>query len=78
MIKECSVLLQNEVVTVVRFDNIDIQLPALKHKVKTVFVKNEDGKYTIVDGNAIIEKKNNKKTTKNNAKDQKKDEFIDA
>lgn len=78
MIKECQVLLQNEAVTVVRFGRIDVQLPAHKHKVKAVVVKYEDGKYAIVDGSAITEKKNNKKTTKNNAKDQKKDEFIDA
>lgn len=78
MIKECKVLLQNEAVTVVRFDDIEVQLPTRNNKSKTVFVKCEDGKYTIVEGNIPTEKKINKKTTKSNAKDQKEDENIDA
>ena len=49
MIKECPILLNNEVVTVVRYDKKDIQFPAIKKDAKTVFVKDDGGRYTIVD-----------------------------
>lgn len=50
MIKECSVLLNNEAVTVVKYDDdITIQFPSINRKAKTVFVKYEDGEYSIVD-----------------------------
>lgn len=81
MIKECQILLQNEAVIVARYDDIDVQFPTHKHKGKTVFVKYEDGRYTIVDNagaTLTTEKKNNKKTTKNSAKDQRKDEIVDV
>ena len=50
MIKECKVLLQNQAVTVVRFDDIEVQFPTRNNKSKTVFVKCEDDKYTIIEG----------------------------
>lgn len=74
MIKECQVLLQNEAVIVVRYGDIDIQFPHHEGNFRTVFVKYEDGRYTIVDDNTesiVIEKKKIKKTTKVNVKDRK-------
>ena len=49
MIKECPVILNNEAVTVVRYDDITIQFPSIKHDAKKVFVNYENDKYTIVD-----------------------------
>lgn len=49
MIKECPVILNNSAVTVVQYDNVKIQFPSIQKKVKTVFVKYENGKYEIVE-----------------------------
>ena len=49
MVKECRVILNNDVLTVVRFDDIDIQFPSIGKDVETVFVKHENDRYTIVD-----------------------------
>lgn len=48
MIKECPVIINNEAVSVVNFDGIDIQFPSLGKNVKKVNVKFEDGNYSIV------------------------------
>ena len=56
MIKECSVVLNNEVVTVARFDDKDIQFPSIHRNAHTVFVNYEDGKYSIVDGTKAMKK----------------------
>lgn len=48
MIKECPVIMNNEAVSVVSFDGIDIQFPCLGKNIKKVNVKFEDGKYSIV------------------------------
>lgn len=69
MVKECIVKLNNEVVTVVAYGDIDVQLPAIHREAKTLFVNCEDGKYTVVDkdykpkGAAVEKKRTNKKTT---------------
>ena len=68
MIKECIVKLNNEAVTVVAYEDIDIQFPAIHKEAKTLFVNCENGKYEIVDKdrkpkNVTVEKKNNKKKT---------------
>lgn len=70
MVKECSVLLNNEVVTVVRYGDVDVQLPAIGKEAKTIFVAYEGGKYSVVDKNykpkgaSVNDKKRtNKKTT---------------
>lgn len=47
MIKECKVLLNNEAVTVIRYDDLDVQIPAIGRKARTVKVK-DDGHYTVV------------------------------
>lgn len=48
MVKECLVVLNNEAVTVVRYDGKDIQFPAINKDVKKVSVNYENGKYSIV------------------------------
>lgn len=68
MVKECIVKLNNEVVTVVAYGDIDVQLPAIHREAKTLFVNCEDGKYTVVDKDykpkgAAVEKKSTKKKT---------------
>lgn len=69
MIKECVVKTNNEAVTVVTYGNVDVQLPSIHRKAKTVFVNFEDGKYKVVNENhepkgATVKKKcTNKKTT---------------
>lgn len=66
MVKECLVILNNEVVTVARYGNTDIQFPSIHRDAKTVFVNCEDGKYFIVDKNyksKSAEKSNRRKST---------------
>lgn len=66
MVKECLVILNNEVVTVARYGNTDIQFPSIHRDAKTVFVNCEDGKYSIVDKNyksKSAEKSNRRKST---------------
>lgn len=48
MIKSCRVMLNNECVTVVDFEGIDVQLPAIGRKANQIKVKYQDGKYTVV------------------------------
>jgi hypothetical protein len=55
MTKECKVTLNNEAVTVVQFDGIEVQFPSIRKNDKTVFVKYEDGNYSIVDKPTIVE-----------------------
>lgn len=65
MTKECLVVLNNEVVTVVRFDDKDVQFPSIRKNTRTVFVNYEDGKYSIVDGcNAAKKTSKTKERTK--------------
>ncbi len=49
MVKECLVVLNNDVVTVVKFDDVDIQFPSIQKEAQTLFVNYESGKYSIVD-----------------------------
>ena len=79
MIKDCYVKLNNEYVTVINYDGVDVQVPAIKREARTVKVIYKDGKYTVV-GDDYREpeketpakptpKPNSKKTTnKRNAK----------
>lgn len=57
MIKECKVLLNNEMVTVVKFDDVEIQLPSIHKNDKTIFVKYEDGRYSVVEKNSTVNEK---------------------
>ena len=63
MIKECPVILNNEAVTVVRYGEVNVQLPSIKKDAKTIFVDYVDGRYVIVDGkkNTNVPKSRKKK-----------------
>ena len=73
MIKECRVIMTNDVVSVIRFGDIDVQLPSIHSDEKTVRVIFEKGRYRIVDDSCVdadVKKtqkikhvKNEKKTT---------------
>ena len=58
MIKECKVLFNNEAVTVIQYDDIQVQIPAIGRKASVVKVK-DDGHYTVVpdDYSEPVEKK---------------------
>lgn len=49
MVKECLVILNNAAVTVIRYDETEVQLPSIHRKADKVFVKYENGRYTIVE-----------------------------
>ena len=49
MTKECTVLLNNSAVTVVKFGEIEVQLPSIQRDAKKVFVKFENDRYAVVD-----------------------------
>ena len=50
MVKECPVIINNECVTVVRYDGIDIQLPSIGKDAKSVLIiKHGNGSYQITD-----------------------------
>ena len=51
MIKNCRVTLNNECVTVVDFEGIDVQLPAIGRKADQIKVEYKDGKYTVLPDN---------------------------
>ena len=48
MIKECPVILNNSSVSVVKFGNTEIQFPPVGKNTKSVKVKYENGRYSIV------------------------------
>lgn len=84
MIKECPILINNTAVTVVKYDDVEVQFPAINKDVKTIFVDFTEGKYNIVDKKEIekatvekpveevADKKEEKKTTKDSVKTQQK------
>jgi len=82
MVKECRVILNNDVLTVVRFDDIDIQFPSIGKDVETVFVKHENDRYTIVDEkekNDTVEKPKRKVSKKKTTLElEKVDEINDS
>lgn len=77
MVKECTVILNNEAVTVVKFGDVSVQIPSIKKDVKTVFLKYENERYSIVDGmpeesdelkpeiKSTVKKRTSKKKTEN-------------
>lgn len=69
MIKDCKVLLNNELVTVVRFGEKDIQIPSIRRNATVVRILYENGKYTVVVDDYMHSKhrKATKKTTKKGA-----------
>jgi hypothetical protein len=81
MVKRCPVLLNNEVVTVVRFDNSEVQLPPIGYKAEQINVVFENGKYKVAPDNYVeqpkiqkpkTEKTENKKTTQKVGKSKNK------
>ncbi len=48
MIKECPILINSTISTVVKYDDIEIQFPKVNGNVKSVFVKYSNNKFTIV------------------------------
>ncbi len=48
MILECPVIINNNAVTVVKYGNIDVQFPSVRKDVKTLMVKCDNGKYSLV------------------------------
>lgn len=76
MIKQCNVILNNGLVTVVRFGETNVQLPAIGKDAKSIYVCHENGKYFVVDENKALlcveetaakpRKKASKKTTAKN------------
>lgn len=49
MIKECKVLMRNELVMVIDFDGKEIQMPSDHKDSNIVFVKYENDRFSIVD-----------------------------
>ena len=81
MIRKCPVLLNNDHVTVVRFDDIDIQFPAMGAITEYVNVLFEDGKYTVVEDIKVvdkIEKPQPKSKRKKTTKQENVDTVVDA
>lgn len=71
MVKECKVLINNDIVTVVKYDdNTSIQFPSIHTKEKTVFINYENGKYSIVDKD--FKPKNSKKQVSKKKSSEKK------
>lgn len=50
MVKECKVIVNNEALTTVMFGDIKVQMPPIKRKAEKVFVEENNGRYSIVDG----------------------------
>lgn len=73
MVKECSVILNNEAVTVVKYDGKDIQFPSIHKDAKKIFVNYENGKYSIVDENfksqSVVKSKKKSATKKTTVKE---------
>lgn len=69
MVKECNVLINNEEVTVVMFNNTEVQFPSIKKECKSVFVSFENGKYS------IVEKPTTNKEKEDKPKDMVKNEY---
>lgn len=66
MVKKCPVILNNSVVTVVKYDTVDIQFPSIHKNAEFVYVKKDNGTYAIVENyeeekQAYVPKRNHKK-----------------
>ena len=59
MTKECPVILNNSATTVVKYGEVMVQFPSIHRDATTVFVKNDNGAYSIVDS---MESEVNKET----------------
>ncbi len=52
MVLECKVLMNNEAITVIRYGDINVQIPAIGRKAEYVKVK-DDGTFTVVDDDYV-------------------------
>lgn len=53
MIKNCKVLINNEAISVIDYDGVQVQIPSIHKEAKTVNVVVENGRYIVVDDNYI-------------------------
>ena len=83
MVKTCSVILNNEAVTVINYDGIEVQIPSIRREAKTVKVLLKDNKYIVVDDDykeeieKPIKKAKNKKTTKEESVEMAEDYSVE-
>ena len=63
MVKECKVLINNDAVTVIEYDDIKVQVPSIHRIANTVKVLYKNGKYTVVDDDYVEQKSKKKKKT---------------
>lgn len=75
MIKNCRVLMNNEAVTVIEYDGISIQIPAIHRDAKYVNVILQNGRHIVVDDDykepvTEVAEKPNKKATKKTTVDE--------
>ena len=47
MIKECNVDIWNELIMVIDFDKVKVQMPSTENKEKSVYIKLENGTYSL-------------------------------
>ena len=77
MLRNCSVILNNELVTVIDFDGQLVQIPSIKRDAEFVNVLFDDGQYVVVSDDfkesqpERATKKRNKKTTNRQDKEGK-------
>lgn len=67
MIKECKVILRNQLIMVVLYGNKKIQMPTDNTNKQTVYVKKENGKYILVDKFEEVKSPKYEKPKKNKA-----------
>ena len=67
MIKNCSVVINNEAVTVFDYDGNLVQIPSIHRNADSLNIKYENGKYIVLseDIDSIVKYNDNKKTKKN-------------
>ena len=75
LIKECKVILHNDLVAVVLFDGKEIQVPNSKLINKTTYVKFENKKYIVVSNDEF--EKFCKRNIKKNKVEEKPIEIVD-
>lgn len=67
MIRECKIILNNNLVTVVDFDGVEIQFPSINNdNVEKIYVKQMNNKYFVVDKKEYLKYLQLKKTKKTN------------
>lgn len=72
MILDCPIIMINDVVMVVRFNNTEVQLPSIGKNAKIVRVMLENGKYSVVSNSCSPKDQCNDAIVKNKRKNTKK------